>query len=74
MLRLSHLSGNASLANAEGTTSVLAPLGSPYVTVPIDGAGILGPNESRTVTLEFAVTSSAPVTYDTRLLSVVPAP
>lgn len=73
-LVLDNLSGNASLANAEGTTRVLAPLGSSYVTVPIGGAGVLGPNESRTVTLEFAVTSSAPVTYDTRLLSVLPAP
>jgi hypothetical protein len=73
-LVLDNLSGNASLANAEGTTSVLAPLGSPYLTVPIAGTGLLGPNESRTVTLEFAVTSSAPITYDTRLLAVLPAP
>ncbi len=73
-LVLDNLEGSISLVNAAGTTGVLAPLGSPYVSVPVGGNGTLSPNESKSVTLEFANPSNAALTYDTRVLSVVPAP
>src|SRR5882672_11904147 len=36
-LTLDNLSANVTLFNADGTTAVLAPLGSPYVGVPVGG-------------------------------------
>lgn len=52
------LSANATLFNAAGATAVLAPLGSPYVSVrsddgDADGNDVLHPFESKTVVLEF---------------------
>jgi hypothetical protein len=68
------------LLNAAGTTAVLAPLGSPYVSVDVGGDGdrehdeILRPHETRTVRLQFLDPSGAAITFDTRVLSVTPAP
>jgi hypothetical protein len=76
-LVLDNLSTNATLVNADGTTALLAPLGSPYVKVRIgggDGDGVLSPNETRTVKLEFFDPSGGAITYDTRVLDVTPAP
>lgn len=73
-LALDNLSAGATLFNADGTTSVLAPLGSPYVSVPVGDDGILRPHEVKTVTLEFLDPAAAPITYAARMLSVVPAP
>lgn len=73
-LVLDNLSANATLFNASGATTVLAPLGSPYVTVPVGGDDVLRPHEVRTVKLEFLDPSTSPISYDARLLSVVPAP
>ncbi len=78
-LALDNLSTNASLVNAAGTTAVLAPLGSPFVSVPIgdndaDRDDFLRPHESRTVTLEFLDPSAGAITYNTRILNVTPAP
>ncbi len=73
-LVLDNLSSNATLLNADGTTSVLAPLGSPYVSVPVGGDGILRPHEIKTVTLEFLDPSNSAIGYDTRVLDVVPTP
>jgi hypothetical protein len=73
-LALDNLSASATLSNADGATAVLAPLGSPYVSVPVGGDGILHPHEVKTVHLEFSNPSGDPITYATRVLDVTPAP
>ena len=73
-LVLDNLSANATLSNADGTTAVLAALGSPYVSVPVGGDGVLHPQEVKTVHLEFLSASGDPITYATRVLDVTPAP
>ena len=73
-LALDNLSANATVSNADGTTAVLAPLGSPYVGVPVGGDGILHPHEVKTVKLEFLDPSGDPITYAARVLDVTPAP
>ena len=73
-LVLDNLSANTTLFNAAGATSVLAPLGSPYVTVPVGRGGRLRPREVRTVELEFLDPGTSPISYDSRVLSVLPAP
>jgi hypothetical protein len=78
-LVLDNLGTNATLANAGGTTAVLAPLGSPFVSVPIgdndgDFDDALRPHESRTVTLDFLDPGTGAITYNTRILNVTPAP
>jgi len=73
-LALDDLSPDAALLNADGTTAVLAPLDSPYIGVPVGGNDVLNPHESKTVTLEFDDPSGAAIDYETRLLSVTPAP
>jgi hypothetical protein len=74
-LALDNLSPNATLVNSGGLkTTVLAPLGSPYVSVPfVDGDDGLPPGGVRLVNLEFLNTGGA-ITYDTRVLSVTPTP
>jgi hypothetical protein len=52
-LVLDNLSANATLLNADGTTAVLPPLGSPYISID-RGNSTFGPHETRTVQLEFA--------------------
>ena len=71
----SSLSG-VTLANSEGDTQVLAPQGSPYVTVRAGGfgEGVLMPHQSTTVDLQFVDTSDASITYTARVLNVTPAP
>jgi len=54
-------------------TSVLAPLGSPYIGVTAHN-GVLLPNESAVVKLQFSDPSAAAIDYNARVLSVVPAP
>jgi hypothetical protein len=73
-LALDNLPANVALLNADGTTSVLAPLDSPYVQVPVGGDGILRPHESKTVILEFVDAGAETISYDARVLNVVPAP
>jgi hypothetical protein len=76
-LALDNLSSNGTLANADGVTSVLAPLGSPYIQVPAgdeDADDVLRPRETKFVILKFEDSTRAPITYDTRVLPVVPAP
>ena len=72
-LVLDNLSENATLNNAAGTTSVLAPLGSPYVQVNLDGNS-LAPGDSAVVQLNFSDPSLQPITFTTRVLPVTPTP
>lgn len=72
-LVLDNLAG-ATLANADGTTAVLAPLGSPFVGVSPGDDGVLRPHESKTVKLQFQGPGNAPITYSARVLNVTPAP
>jgi hypothetical protein len=73
-LVLDNLSSNATLLNADGTSSVLTPLGSPYVSVRVGGDDILRPHETKTVKLEFLDPSGGAINYDPRVLDVTPAP
>ena len=73
-LALDNLSPSATLLNPDGTTAVLAPLGSPYVSVQVGGDGLLRPHEVKTVHLEFLNPSGDPITYAPRVLDVTPAP
>ena len=72
-LVLDNLAG-ATLANADGTTALLAPLGSPYMDISLGEDGVLRPHESKTVKLQFLDPSNAAITYSARLLNVTPAP
>ena len=76
-LVLDNLSANATLLNSDGTTAVLAPLGSPYVKVPRwrwRRDDVLRPHETRTVLLEFLDPGDDAISYNPRVLSVTPAP
>jgi hypothetical protein len=73
-LVLDGLNPNIALLNAAGTSMVLAPLDSPYVSVPIVDNGSLGPFAPRTVALEFLDPGDLPLDYTVRLLNVTPAP
>jgi hypothetical protein len=75
-LVLDNLSPNVTLANSGGLkTTVLAPLGSPYVSVPVgDGDDVLRPHGVRLVNLEFLNAGGGDISYDTRVLSVTPTP
>jgi alpha-glucosidase (family GH31 glycosyl hydrolase) len=68
-LVLDHLSANASLANANGVTTLLPPLGSPYVNINLGAGGVLGSGATASVTLEFSDLTMAGITYTARVLS-----
>lgn len=72
-LVLDNLSSNVTLLNADGTTALLAPLGSPYVRVSL-GDGVLRPNETHAVKLQFLDPSNSAISYNTRVLDITPAP
>ena len=75
-LALDGLTADVTLANSEGQTQVLAPLGSPYVAVPAIGfgGGVLFPHQSTSVELQFIDPTAAAITYTPRVLNVTPAP
>jgi len=73
-LILDNLSPNATLVNGDGATAVLAPLGSPFIGVPVGDDSILRPHETKTVVLEFSNPSAAAITYSTRVFDVIPTP
>jgi len=70
---LDNLTGGT-LANADGTTALLAPLGSPFVSVSLGGDGVLRQHQSQMVKLEFLDPGNTPISYNARLLEVTPAP
>lgn len=72
-LALDNLTAGVTLSNADGATSVLSPLGSPYISVPVHNGALL-PHESTAVTLQFSDPSAAAIDYNARVLSVVPTP
>jgi hypothetical protein len=73
-LVLDDLTPGVALLDAAGTSGVLAPLGSPYVSVPLGGDGVLRPFETKTVALEFVGNGGADLQYNPRVLNVTPAP
>jgi len=73
-LVLDNLTPGVTLANADGVTGALVPLGSPYVCVPLGEDGVLRPHETKTVKLDFIDPSNAAITSNVRVLSVTPAP
>ncbi len=79
-LALDNLTPNVTLLNANGVTGVLAPLGSPDIKVSLgegdehDHDNVLRPHQTKTLKLEFLNPSGAAISYDTRVLSVTPAP
>ena len=73
-LVLDNLTPGATLVNADGTSSVLAPLDSPYVSVAVGGDGILRPHETKSVVLQFSDLGGGAIDYTPRVLSVTPAP
>lgn len=73
-LVLDELNPDVALLNAAGSSAILEPLGSPYVSVPVGGDGILRPFETKTVALEFVDPDGAAIDYSLRVLDVTPAP
>jgi len=73
-LVLDNLSPNVTLLNADGSTSLLAPLGSPFVRVSLGEDGVLRPHETRAVKLQFLDTSNSAISYNARVLNITPAP
>ena len=73
-LALDNLNSDVTLVNADGTTAILAPAGSPYVDVPTGFDGVLRPHETRTVKLEFLNPNDEAISYNARVLNVTPAP
>ena len=70
-LVLDSLSSNATLSNANGTTSVYTPAGSSFITVP---GSTLAPGASASVTLQFGNPTNAAITYSTRTLNSITNP
>lgn len=73
-LLLDDLTPNAALLNSDGTSGVLAPLGSPFVNVPAGGDDVLRPHEAKSVVLELQDQGGGDINYTPRVLSVTPAP
>lgn len=63
-LALDNLSANASLYGATGTTTLLAPIGSSFVKLPITS---LNAGQTATVTLQFVNPTNAKITYTPRV-------
>jgi hypothetical protein len=70
-LTVDALGANAMLSNPNGTTTVNAPLNSPYITIP---GSSLAPGASATVTLQFTNPTNAAINYTTRVINGVVAP
>lgn len=70
-LALDTLSANASLFNANGTTTVYAPLSRPYITIP---GGTLAAGATATVSLQFTNSNNNAITYTARVLNSIVTP
>lgn len=68
---LDSLSTNATLFNANGSTSVYTPAGSSFITVP---GATLAPGASASVTLQFNNPTNAAITYSPRTLNSITTP
>jgi hypothetical protein len=66
---LDGLSPNATLFNANGTTSSALPSGSPFVNVNVGSDGTLTTNESVPVLLQFTNPSRTAISYTIRVLA-----
>jgi len=73
LLALDGLSANATLFNPAGTTVNIAPLGSPYVSLPVGGT-VLAPGQTVSVTLVFVNPTRGAINYTARVLAGTPAP
>ncbi len=78
-LVLDNLPAGVTLANSAGSVAVLPPLQSPYVKINPGNFGfefndVLRSGQTRMVLLEFLDAAGAPITYNTRVLSVTPTP
>jgi uncharacterized membrane protein len=67
-LILDNLSANATLANASGHTTQVAPIGSPFITA-VPSGGSLAPGGSVAVTLQFSDPTRTGITYSTEVLA-----
>ncbi len=63
-LVLDNLSANAAVFGAAGTTTLLAPIGSSFVTLPV---GTLNAGQSVTVAMEFTNPTNGKISYTPRL-------
>lgn len=74
-LVLDNLSANGTLVNPDGVTTVLAPVGSPYVQIgDASDDNVIHPHQTIVVKLDFLDATSAPINYSTRVLPVTPTP
>lgn len=60
---------NATLFAPSGTTSAVAPLGSPFLDLDLGAGGILAPNQSVSRVVEFINPTNRTITYTSRVLS-----
>jgi hypothetical protein len=68
-LVIDDLSANASLSGAASVTTLLAPLGSPYVNLNLGQSPSLDAGQSISVTLQFTDPEKTGITYTTRVLA-----
>jgi hypothetical protein len=69
-LVLDNLSANAALFNLSGLTACAAPLGRPFLVVPVGSDEVLSPGETATANLEFVNSQpAAAITYTPRVLA-----
>jgi phosphatidylinositol-3-phosphatase len=73
-LALDGLNSDVKLLNADGTTAILAPTGSPFVYVPLGRDNVITSYETRTVKLKFFNPNGETISYTARVLNVTPAP
>ncbi len=71
---LSGLPAGVTLMSESGTSSTLAPVGSPYVEIPLPNGVTLKPGESVTIPLEFLNLNGRKITYSTRVYRTLAVP
>jgi hypothetical protein len=68
-LVLANLSSDATLTDGSGSTVCFAPVGSPYIDVPLSG-NQLAAKAGKAVTLDFAAPSTATITFTSEVAGV----